>query len=77
MKPSVTLTAALKTFADWQEPNNTGVIYYLDGGRVHGAMMCNVWDKIDAARALIRKTEPMRIEELRGAIRVTTAFYPL
>jgi NADPH-dependent 2,4-dienoyl-CoA reductase/sulfur reductase-like enzyme len=59
----------LETFADWQEPNKTGVIYYLDHGRVRGAMMCNVWEKVDAARELIRKAQPMRIEDLRGAIR--------
>ena len=63
------VNSRLETFADWQEPNNTGVIYYLDGGSVRGAMMCNVWDKVDAARALIRKAQPMRIEDLRGAIR--------
>ena len=60
----------MKTFADWQEPNKTGVIYYLDdGNRVRGAMMCNVWDKVDAARALIRNPQPVRVEDLRNAIR--------
>lgn len=60
----------LQTFADWQEPNKTGVIYYLDPDRrVRGAMMCNVWEKVDAARALIRTAKPMRPEDLRGAIR--------
>ena len=57
------------TFADWQEPNKTGVIYYVDGGRVRGAMMCNVWGKVDAARALIRKGQSVRTEDLRDAIR--------
>src|SRR6516164_1928084 len=47
----------LQTFADWQEPNKTGVIYYLGDGRVRGAMMCNVWEKVDAARELIRKEQ--------------------
>jgi 3-phenylpropionate/trans-cinnamate dioxygenase ferredoxin reductase component len=59
----------LETFADWQEPNKTGVIYYLADGRVRGAMMCNVWGKVDAARELIRKQKIVRPEELRGAIR--------
>jgi NADPH-dependent 2,4-dienoyl-CoA reductase/sulfur reductase-like enzyme len=62
------VNSRLQTFADWQEPNKTGVIYYLDGGRVRGAMMCNVWDKVDAARELIRKAQPVRTEDLRGAI---------
>ena len=60
----------LETFADWQEANKTGVIYYLDEARrVRGAMMCNVWDKVDAARTLIRRAQPMRVEDLRNAIR--------
>lgn len=58
-----------ETFADWQEPNKTGVIYYLADGRVRGAMMCNVWEKVDAARELIRKQQRVRPEDLRGAIR--------
>ena len=59
----------LETFTDWQEPNKTGVIYYLDGARVRGAMMCNVWGKVDAARELIRNVQPVRVEDLRNAIR--------
>ncbi|HUW51276.1 MAG TPA: FAD-dependent oxidoreductase [Sulfuricella sp.] len=59
----------LETFADWQEENRTGVIYYLREGRVRGVMMCNVWEKIEAARALIRKGEIVTPESLRGTIR--------
>ena len=59
----------LETFADWQEENKTGVIYYLKDDRVRGAMMCNVWNQVDAARALIRKNEPVNPESLRGTIR--------
>jgi len=58
----------LTTFADWKEPNKTGVIYYLTDGRVRGAMMCNVWGKVDAARDLIRKQAPTQVQELRNAI---------
>lgn len=57
-----------EVFADWQEENKTGVIYYLDGGRVRGAMMCNVWGQVDAARALIHEAQPVVAESLRGAI---------
>jgi 3-phenylpropionate/trans-cinnamate dioxygenase ferredoxin reductase component len=59
----------LDTFMDWQKENETGVIYYLKDGRVRGAMMCNVWDKVDAARELIRQGRSMTPEDLRGAIR--------
>jgi NADPH-dependent 2,4-dienoyl-CoA reductase/sulfur reductase-like enzyme len=59
----------LTTFADWQEENKTGVVYYLHNDRVRGAMMCNVWGQVDAARALIGKAEAMSAESMRGAIR--------
>jgi NADPH-dependent 2,4-dienoyl-CoA reductase/sulfur reductase-like enzyme len=61
--------ASLETFADWQKENDTGVIYYLKDGKVRGAMMCNVWDRVEAARELIRKAERATPEDLRGAIR--------
>jgi len=60
--------SSLTTFADWQEPNKTGVIYYLRDGRVRGAMMCNVWGKVEAARELIRKSAPVQVQELHNAI---------
>ncbi len=59
----------LETFADWQKENDTGVIYYLRDGKVRGVMMCNVWDKVEAARELIRKGEKVAPEKLRGLIR--------
>ncbi len=61
--------ASLETFADWQKDNDTGVIYYLKDGKVRGAMMCNVWDKVEDARKLIRKSEKVSKESLRGLIR--------
>jgi hypothetical protein len=30
--------------------------------------MCNVWGKVDAARDLIRKQAPTKVQELRNAI---------
>jgi len=60
--------ARLETFADWQKENYTGVVYYLRDGKVRGVMMCNVWDKIDAARELIRRGESVTPEGLRGAL---------
>jgi NADPH-dependent 2,4-dienoyl-CoA reductase/sulfur reductase-like enzyme len=59
----------LETFADWQKENDTGVIYYLKDNKVKGAMMCNVWDKVEAARELIRKGEQVSKDSLRGLIR--------
>lgn len=60
--------AKLETFADWQEEFHTGVVYYLKEGRVRGAMMCNIWEKLDAARELIRKGERRSPGDLKGAI---------
>ncbi|OGS96160.1 MAG: hypothetical protein A3H31_09500 [Gallionellales bacterium RIFCSPLOWO2_02_FULL_57_47] len=59
----------LETFADWQKENDTGVIYYLREGIIRGVMMCNVWDKVETARELIRKGERVLPEQLRGLIR--------
>jgi 3-phenylpropionate/trans-cinnamate dioxygenase ferredoxin reductase subunit len=62
------IDSRLATFADWQEENKTGVIYYLDGDRLRGAMMCNVWGQVDTARALLQRAQPLSVETLRGAI---------
>jgi len=61
--------ANLSTFADWQKEFDTGVVYYLFEGRVKGAMMCNMPDRIEAARELILKDEEVEPESLRGKIK--------
>jgi NAD(P)H-nitrite reductase large subunit len=58
----------MNTFADWQKENDTGVIYYLRDGVVRGVMMCNVWDKVEVARELIKKGGATTPEKLRGLI---------
>ncbi|HEX5503792.1 MAG TPA: FAD-dependent oxidoreductase [Thermomicrobiales bacterium] len=60
--------ARLTTVADWREPHREGVIYYLDGGRVRGVLLWNVWGQVDAARRLIAAPGPFRPEELRGRL---------
>jgi hypothetical protein len=52
----------LETFADWQEQHETGVIYYLDDGSVRGAMMCNLFRKVDTARELIQHAGHLMFE---------------
>ena len=61
--------ANLSTFADWQKEFDTGVVYYLFEGKVKGAMMCNMPDRIDAARELILKDLEVEPESLRGKIK--------
>jgi NADPH-dependent 2,4-dienoyl-CoA reductase/sulfur reductase-like enzyme len=63
------INSQLETFSDWQEENKTGVIYYLQDGRLRGAMMCNLFGKVDAARELIRRPDRVAPADLRGAIR--------
>jgi NADPH-dependent 2,4-dienoyl-CoA reductase/sulfur reductase-like enzyme len=63
------VSSKLETFADWQKDNNTGVVYYLEDRKVRGAMMCNVWNKVNEARELIKRNEPMTVSELHGAIK--------
>lgn len=50
------LSSKLKTVADWKEPFKEGVVYYLEGNRVRGVLLWNVWDTVPAARVLL--TEP-------------------
>ncbi len=61
--------ARLETFADWKKENETGAVYFLANGKVRGVMMCNVSDKMAAARELIRKGGQVSPESLRGRIR--------
>jgi len=58
----------LQTFSDWKEPFRQGVVYYLRDGRVRGALLWNVWERVDAARQLIAEAGPFRPEDLRGRL---------
>jgi 3-phenylpropionate/trans-cinnamate dioxygenase ferredoxin reductase subunit len=62
------IDSQLETFADWQKENEKGVIYYIKEGKIRGAMMCNVWDKVETARTLIRADKLVTKASLRGMI---------
>lgn len=62
------LDSRLETVADWKEPFREGVVYYLRDGRVRGVLLWNVWDQVDAARALIAEPGPFRPEMLKGRL---------
>jgi NADPH-dependent 2,4-dienoyl-CoA reductase/sulfur reductase-like enzyme len=50
----------LATVESWEEPNRKGTIAYVDDdGHPRGFLLWNVWDKVDAARELIRAGEPV------------------
>ncbi len=63
------LSSKLETFADWQEPFKKGVIYYLEGGRVRGVLLWNVWKKIKDATALMEAAGPFKAQDLIDRIR--------
>lgn len=58
----------LETVADWKEPFREGVVYYLKDGRVRGVLLWNVWDQVDAARALIAEPGPFQAANLKGRL---------
>lgn len=58
----------LETLCDWQKEDEKGVVYYLKDGKVRGAMMVNVWDKVEAAREMIRSGATVGREDVAGAI---------
>jgi len=62
------LTSKLEMVVDWQEPFQKGVVYYLDGGRVRGVLLWNVWKKIEEATALIAEPGPFKAAELKGRL---------
>lgn len=62
------LDARLQWVEDWSEPHRKGVVYYLDGGRVRGVLLWNVWGQVDAARALVAQAGPFDAGSLRGRI---------
>lgn len=61
--------SSLETFADWQEENRKGVIYYLKDGRVRGALICGIFGKTDMARDMIMAQERIQTSDLQGRIR--------
>jgi 3-phenylpropionate/trans-cinnamate dioxygenase ferredoxin reductase component len=62
------LDTRLQVIEDWREPYREGVVYYLDGGRVRGVLLWNVWDQVDAARELIAEAGPFDAASLRGRL---------
>jgi NADPH-dependent 2,4-dienoyl-CoA reductase/sulfur reductase-like enzyme len=60
--------ARLETLADWQQPYQKGVVYYLENQRVKGVLLWNVWEKVEAARALIAQPGPFSPQELKGRL---------
>lgn len=63
------LDSSLEMVEDWQEkPYKKGVVYYLDKGHLRGVLLWSVWDKVDAARELIRSVGSKVGKDLVGKI---------
>ncbi len=58
----------LETVADWKEPYREGVVHYLQEGRVRGVLLWNVWERVEAARELIKEAGPFQPEDLEGRL---------
>lgn len=63
------LNSKMEIVADWQEPFQKGVLYYLDGVRVRGVLLWNVWSKVKEAAALIAEAGPFTAQDLIGKIK--------
>jgi 3-phenylpropionate/trans-cinnamate dioxygenase ferredoxin reductase subunit len=54
------LDPRLETVAEWKEPNQNGVVYYLDSERrPRGVLFWNDFGRVDEGRDLIRARKPM------------------
>lgn len=62
------LSPKLEIVEDWMDSYKTGVIYYLGDGKVRGVVNWNVWNKLDAARALMAEPGPFTAENVQGRI---------
>ena len=58
----------LETVAEWAEPNRKGVVCYVEDGKPRGFLLWDVWDRVDAARELIRAGEPVSTDQVRALI---------
>jgi 3-phenylpropionate/trans-cinnamate dioxygenase ferredoxin reductase subunit len=66
------LDSSLETFADWEEPYQKGVVYYLHRGQVRGVLLWNVWGQVDSARNLIVSHQTFEPEDLKGLLPAAT-----
>lgn len=62
------LDSRLELVTDWTGVNLKGVIYYMQGGRVRGVLLWNVWEQVDAARRLIAEPGPFKPGDLKGRL---------
>jgi NADPH-dependent 2,4-dienoyl-CoA reductase/sulfur reductase-like enzyme len=61
------IDSQLETLADWQDPFQKGVLYYLDPADQHvrGVLLWNVWDQVEHARTLLGQRMPSHASDLK------------
>ncbi len=63
------LNSRMELVEDWQEKFKTGTIYYLEGGRVRGVLLWNVWGRVKAATELMAASGPFNAQNVIGKIK--------
>ena len=64
------LNSRLDSDEVWIEPGREGVTFYLYEDVVRGVLMCNVRDRLDWARSLIREAKPMSAADRAAMLQV-------
>ena len=62
------IDSGMETVADWKDEFKEGVVYYLEGTRVRGVLLWNMWDKWDPAGALVADKGSHSAADLMGHI---------
>ncbi len=62
------LSSKLEIVTEWEEPFKKGVLYYLEGDRVRGVLLWNVWKAVPAARALLAEPGPILAADLKSRL---------
>ncbi len=59
------LSSKLDTVVEWREPYKEGIIYYLDGDKVKGILLWNIWDAVPAARSILTDADQLAKSDLK------------
>ena len=62
------VSSDLEMVEDWREPYREGIVYYLRDGQVVGVLLWNVWEQVEAARALVKEKRLWQSAEVCGAL---------
>ncbi len=62
------IDSRMETVADWKDEFREGVVYYLEGERVRGTLLWNMWDRWGPAGDLVADSGPFTSGDLIGRI---------